>query len=262
VIFDSHCHLDPETYGGDAGVDEVIATAVAAGVSRMLTVGSGYGDGTAARAVAVAKRHPGVVWASVGLHPHDAELLDDSLVDHLSTLAAEPEVVAYGEIGLDFYYDNAPQDVQRTTFIRQIHMARDLKLPIIIHDRDSQGECLQILKDEGAFEGAGVLYHCYGGDVAHMEQVIAAGGYISIPGVVTFKKAQDTQDAAAACREDRLLVETDSPFLTPHPLRGRRNEPCHVALTLEAVALLRGVPTMELAEVTTANTLRFFGIGS
>jgi TatD DNase family protein len=260
MIFDSHCHLDPETYGGDTGVDEVVATAVAAGVTRMLTVGSGYGDGTAARAVAVAKRHPGVVWASVGLHPHDAELLDDALVHKLNTLAQEPEVVAYGEIGLDYYYDNAPREIQRAAFVRQIHMALALNLPIIIHDRDSGGECLATLKQEGAFEGAGVLYHCYGGNVEHMHQVVAAGGFISIPGVVTFKKAQDTQDAAKACPADRLLVETDSPFLTPAPLRGRRNEPCHVALTLDAVAKLRGTPSLELAKITTANTLAFFGI--
>jgi len=262
MIFDSHCHLDPETYGGHKGVDEVVATAVAAGVTRMLTVGSGYGDGTAARAVEVAKRHPGVVWASVGLHSHDAELLDEELTAHLSQLAQEPEVVAYGEIGLDFYYDNAPRAVQRAAFVQQIQLALQLELPIIIHDRDSQGECLQILKNEGAFEGCGVLYHCYGGDVAHMHEVVAAGGYISIPGVVTFKKAKDTKEAAEACPEERLLVETDSPFLTPVPLRGRRNEPCHVALTLEAVAELRGLPTMELAAITTANTLRFFGISA
>ena len=258
MIFDSHCHLDPQTYGGDDGVDEVIHTAVAAGVSRMLTVGSGYGDGTADRAVAVARRHPGVVWASVGLHPHDAELLDSALLAHLTRLAREPEVVAFGEMGLDFYYDNAPRETQRSAFIQQIHAALTLDLPIIIHDRDSDGECLEILLAEGAFEGAGVLYHCYAGDVEHMEKVVASGGYISIPGVVTFKKAEHTQRSAAACPADRLLVETDAPFLTPAPLRGRRNEPCHVALTLEAVAQLRGVTTTELAELTTANANRLF----
>ena len=155
-------------------------------------------------------------------------------------------------------YDNAPRDIQRSAFIRQIHAALELNLPIIIHDRDSNGECLEILKKEGAFGGAGVLYHCYAGDVAHMQEVVASGGYISIPGVVTFKKATDTQLSAAACPAERLLVETDSPFLTPAPLRGRRNEPCHVALTLEAVAQLRGVPVEELAEITTANANRLF----
>jgi TatD DNase family protein len=226
----------------------------------MLTVGSGYGDGTAARAVAVAKRHPNVVWASVGMHPHDASMLDDETLQTLKSLAAEDEVVAFGEIGLDFYYDNSPRDIQRTAFLRQIEAALELNLPIIIHDRDSEGECLEMLKTQGAFEGAGVLYHCFAGDVAHMNQVVDAGGYVSIPGVVTFKKAKDTQAVATECPANRLLVETDSPFLTPAPLRGRRNEPCHVALTLEAVAELRGQATDELAKVTTANAMRLFRI--
>jgi len=262
VIFDSHCHLDPETYGGDQGVDNVIATAVAAGVTRMLTVGSGYGDGTAERAVVVAKRHPNVVWASVGMHPHDASMLDSKALETLKTLAKEKEVVAFGEIGLDFYYDNSPRDIQRDAFRRQIQAALELQLPIIIHDRDSDGECLKILREDGAFEGAGVLYHCFASDVCHMQHVVDAGGYISIPGVVTFKKAHDTQAVASACPEERLLIETDAPFLTPAPLRGRKNEPCHVALTLEAVAKLRNQSPQKLAKITTENALRLFQIST
>jgi len=260
VIFDSHCHLDPQTYGGDEGVDEVIATAVAAGVTRMLTVGSGYGEGTAARAVDVATRHPGVVWASVGLHPHDANLLNDKVANELSQLAENPVVVAYGEIGLDFYYDNSPREIQRKAFVRQIQMAQDLRLPIIIHDRDSDGECLEILKQEGAFQSAGVLYHCYASDVAHMYEVVEAGGHISIPGVVTFKKSDLTRAVAKEVPLDRLHVETDAPFLTPIPLRGRRNEPCHVAMTLDYIADLRGTEPKELAKQCTQNSMRFFGI--
>ena len=240
MIFDSHCHLDPRTYGGADGVDEVVSTAVAAGVTRMLTVGSGYGDGTADRAVVVAKRHPGVVWASVGLHPHDAELLDDALLDHLTSLAQEPEVVAFGEMGLDFYYDNAPRDVQRSAFIRQIHTALALDLPIIIHDRDSQGECLEILRNEGAFGGAGALPLLRWCRCPH-GKVVEAGAYISIPGC-DFQEPK-TPSLSAACPDDRLLVETDSPFLTPAPLRGRRNEPCHVALT-PRLCRLRASPWM------------------
>jgi len=260
MIFDSHCHLDPQTYGGDSGVDEVIATAVAAGVTRMLTVGSGYGEGSAARAVDVASRHPGVVWASVGLHPHDASLLTDHVASELYELAQQPVVVAYGEIGLDFYYDNSPREIQRQAFVRQIHMAQELNLPIIIHDRDSAGECLEILKKEGAFEAAGVLYHCYASDVEHMHEVVEAGGHISIPGVVTFKKSDLTRAVARAVPSDRLHVETDAPFLTPVPLRGRRNEPCHVALTLDYIAQLRELEPSELAEQCTQNSMRFFGI--
>ncbi|MCB9765509.1 MAG: TatD family hydrolase [Alphaproteobacteria bacterium] len=259
MIFDSHCHLDPRTYGGDAGVDAVIATAKAAGVTRMLTVGAGYGDGTAARAVAVARRHEGV-WASVGVHPHDASTLDDAAMEALVALALDPEVVAWGEVGLDFYYDNAPRDVQRDALRRQIRVALELELPLILHDRDSEGETLEILKDEGAFHGAGVLYHCYAGDVPQMRELVALGGYVSIPGTVTWRKAEQTRDVVRAAPPDRLLVETDAPFLTPEPLRGRRNEPCHVALTVDCVAAVMGRPRDEVARLTTENACRFFGI--
>jgi TatD DNase family protein len=260
VIFDSHCHLDPETYGGDAGVDAVVATATAAGVSRMLTVGSGYGEGTARRAVEVASRHPGVVWASVGVHPHDARHWSDELEAELRALARESTVVAWGEIGLDFYYDNSPRDIQRTVLREQIRIGLELELPLIIHDRDSGEETFKILEDSGAFEGRAVLYHCFAGDTLHMRQVVDAGGFISIPGTVTWRKTAQTQDVARVVPLDRLLVETDSPFLTPEPLRGRRNEPCHVALTLDRVAEIRGVSPESLARATTANACRVFGL--
>lgn len=258
-LFDSHCHLDPETFGGDAGVDAVIATARAAGVGRMLTVGSGYGDGSAARAVAVAERHPDV-WASVGVHPHDAKVWTDPVEAGLVALAANPRVIAWGEVGLDFFYDSSPRDVQRRVLRRQIRIALSLSLPLIIHDRDSEGETLEVLQDEGAFEGAGVLYHCYAGDVPAMERLVAAGGYLSIPGVVTYKKSHDTRAVAIAAPLDRILIETDAPFLTPEPLRGRRNEPCHVGLTADAVARLRGLDFQDLAAATCENACRFFGL--
>ncbi|MCP4804337.1 MAG: TatD family hydrolase [Proteobacteria bacterium] len=258
MIFDSHCHLDPNTYGGDAGVDAVVETARAAGVTRMLTVGAGYGHGTAARSVAVAERHEGI-WASVGVHPHDAALLDDTGWDELRGLAARPKVVAWGEIGLDFFYDHSPRDTQRRVFREQIRVARDLDLPIIIHDRDSDGECLRVLDEEGAFEG-GVLYHCYAGDVAQMEELVGRGAVISIPGVVTYKKAAEMQAVAAQVPGHAYLVETDAPFLTPEPLRGRRNEPCHTALTVDAVARLRQVDAATVARETWENASRFFGL--
>jgi TatD DNase family protein len=257
LLFDSHCHLDPETYGGDAGVDAVIATARAAGVGRMLTVGSGYGDGSAARAVAVARRHPDV-WASVGVHPHDADVWTETVEAGLIALAADPRVVAWGEIGLDFFYDNSPRDVQRRVLRRQIQIGLALDLPLIIHDRDSEGETFDVLVDEGAFDGAGVLYHCYAGDLVFMRTLVDAGGYLSIPGVVTYKKSLDTQAVAAEVPLDRVLVETDAPFLTPEPLRGRRNEPCHVGLTADAVARLRGMDFEDLATATSENARRFF----
>ncbi|MCB9743281.1 MAG: TatD family hydrolase [Alphaproteobacteria bacterium] len=259
MIFDSHCHLDPRTYGGDAGVDAVVATARAAGVRYMLTVGSGYGDGSAERAVAVAKRHEGV-WASVGMHPHDAKELDEAVHARLVELAAEPEVVAWGEIGLDFFYDNSPRDQQREALRWQIRTALALDLPIIIHDRDSFGETQAILEEEGAYEGAGVLYHCYAGGPDRMRRICELGGYISIPGTVTWSREEVLRGIAAEVPLDRMLVETDAPFLTPEPLRGCKNEPCHVALTLDFIAGLRGMRREELAWATTANTCRLFRI--
>lgn len=260
MIFDSHCHLDPETYGGDAGVDAVVATARLAGVEKMLTVGSGYGDGTAHKAVDVARRHPGVVWASVGVHPHDARHWSDNLEAELRALATEDCVVAWGEIGLDFYYDNSPRDIQRTVLREQIRIGLELALPLIIHDRDSDEETFQILQESGAFEGKAVLYHCFAGDTLHMREVVDAGGFISIPGTVTWRKAAQTQDVAKVVPLEHLLVETDSPFLTPEPLRGRRNEPCHVALTLDRIAEIRGLSPESLAKATTANACRVFGL--
>lgn len=259
MIFDSHCHLDSRSYGGDAGVDEVIATARAAGVSRMLTVGAGYGDGSAQRAVEVARRHPGV-WASVGIHPHDARTLTDEVLAALRALTTDPKVRAWGEIGLDFFYDLSEREVQRAAFRRQIRTALELRLPIIIHDRDSAGETLDILREEQAFDGAGVLYHCYAGDVDAMREIVSLGGLISIPGTLTFRRSETTREVARLAPLHALLVETDAPFLTPEPLRGRRNEPCHIALTVDALAELRGMDRGELCAVTTENACRFFQV--
>ncbi len=255
-MIDSHCHLDPTVFSGDEGVDAVVARAVAAGVSHMLTVGSGYGFDSADRALAVARRHANVR-CSVGLHPHDAAEFTPERFDALLALAACPEVLALGEMGLDYHYDRAPRDVQRHAFRQQLRAARELALPVIIHDRESGGETLAILRDEDAF-ATGVLYHCYTGNVEQMEEIVAAGGLISIPGIVTFKNSADMQAVAAAVPVDRLLVETDSPFLAPVPHRGRKNEPAFVRFTLARVAELRSADPEELERQTDENTRRFF----
>ncbi|MDP2309024.1 MAG: TatD family hydrolase [Pseudomonadota bacterium] len=257
MLIDSHCHLDPTVFGGDAGVDEAIARARAAGVDRMITIGSGYGFESAGRALAVARRHPDVLRATVGLHPHDAKLATDDTLAELYAMADAPEVVALGEMGLDFHYDSSPRDEQRRVFRAQLAAARERQLPVIIHDRDSAGETLAVLDDEGAWEG-GVLYHCYTGDVAAMEAIVSRGGYISIPGIVTFKNGDVMREVAARVPADRLLLETDSPFLTPIPFRGRRNEPAYVAYVAQKVAEVRGADVAELSEQAAANTRRFF----
>ena len=259
-LFDSHCHLDVDAYEDDAGVDAAVQRAREAGVQRMLTIGAGYGLVGARRAVGVAERHDDV-WASVGVHPHDAKAWTPEEWDGMEALAAHPRVVAIGEIGLDFHYDNSPRDTQRAVFRHQIRSAKALGLPVIIHDRDSEGETYDILDEESAWDGRGVVVHCFTGDVSTMERVVHSGGYISIPGIVTFKNAAMMRDVAAQVPLDRFFIETDSPFLTPAPFRGKRNEPARVGLVAEKVAQLRGLTSEVVAQTTYANASRFFGIG-
>ena len=227
----------------------------------MLAIGSGYGFNSADRAVKVAKRHPDV-WASVGLHPHDAESWTEEKWSHLESLAGDPKVVALGEMGLDFHYDNSPRPIQRRVFRHQIRRACELSKPIIIHDRDSAGETMAILDEEDAWAGCGVVYHCFTGSVATMKEIVERGGYISIPGIVTFKNAGDMRDVATQVPMDRFFIETDSPFLTPVPFRGKRNEPARVGLVAEKIAELRGIESSEVAEQTWKNASQFFGLAN
>jgi TatD DNase family protein len=262
VFTDSHCHLDPDVYGGDAGVDAAVARAREAGVTRMITIGSGYEPACLERAAAVAERHADV-WFTAGVHPHDAKHWTDAVAARIVALAAHPRCVGIGEMGLDFHYDNSPRDVQREVLRVQLRLAKSLRKPIVIHDRDSEGETLQILREEGCFPGQGgpgVLYHCFTGDRPAMRQIVGDGGYVSIPGIVTFKTAAEMQAVAAEAPLDRLLVETDSPFLTPVPFRGQKNEPARVALVAKKVAELRGIEVDVLATAATANTMAFFRI--
>jgi TatD DNase family protein len=249
-------------YGGDAGVDAVVARAAAAGVSRLVTIGSGYELPCALRAAAVAERHANV-WFTVGLHPHDAKHWGPEAKDALVQLASRPKCVGLGEMGLDFHYDHSPRDVQRQGFREQIRLACELGLPIVIHDRESDGETLRILVDEHAFPpdgGPGVLFHCYTGDVVAMQDIVERGGWVSIPGIVTFKNALLMRQVATQIPLDRLLIETDSPFLTPVPFRGQKNEPAHVVKVAEAIARLRDLAVEAIAAATTDNAARFFGL--
>ena len=206
----------------------------------------------------VAERHEGV-WFTAGVHPHDASRWEADVEAALRALVGHPRLVALGEMGLDFHYDLSPREAQRAVFRAQIRLALEVGLPIVIHDRSSEGETLRILEEEGAFAGR-VLYHCYTGDRAHMRAIVANGGYVSIPGIVTFKNADETRAVAAEVPAERLLVETDSPFLAPVPFRGKKNEPALVRVVADAVAELRGIAPEELAALTTANALRFYGI--
>lgn len=257
-LIDSHCHLDTRVWEDDAGVDAVVARAHASGVSHMVAIGSGYGFESANRAHAVASRHTAVL-ASAGLHPHDArEFTDERLADMLGLRSRGAGIVALGEMGLDYHYDYSPREEQRVAFRAQLAAARELGMPVIIHDRDSGGETLEILDAMGAWQ-TGVLFHCYTGDTAYMEAIVARGGYISIPGIVTFKNGDVMREVAAKTPADRLLIETDSPFLTPVPFRGQKNEPAFVGFVAARVAEVRGTTPEAVAVLAAENTRRFFG---
>src|SRR5688500_18633148 len=258
TLIDSHCHLDGEAFDGDR--DEVVERARDAGVAAMLNVGTGDPrTDDFRRAVAVAEKYENV-FASVGVHPHDAKLYDDKAEEHLIGLVGSSEtVIAWGEIGLDFYYDDSPRDVQVEIFRRQIRTARELDLPIIIHSREADDETVEILTEECSYpEFRGGIMHCFGGSPKMAEDLMAIGFIISFAGNVTFKKAENLRDSARAVPIDKMLVETDCPFLTPVPFRGKRNEPSYVAHTAAFLADLKNVPVKEFAKQTTANFINFF----
>lgn len=261
IFVDSHCHIDGEQFDNDR--DEVVERASAAGVKAMLNVGTGDPhSGEIQRAVAIAERYQNV-FASVGVHPHDAKLYDDEAERRLVELTQSSKVVAWGEIGLDFYYDHSPRDIQVEVFRRQARKALALGLPIIVHSRDANDETVGLLRDECSgpnFRG-GVM-HCFSGTPEMAEALLEIGFFISFAGNVTFKKADNLRDAARVVPLDRLLIETDCPFLTPVPFRGRRNEPEYVVHTAAFLSELLGIELGELAEATTANFIKLFRLES
>jgi TatD DNase family protein len=261
ILVDSHCHIDGEAFDSDR--DEVVKRAREAGVAAMLNIGTGDPHSNDFRkAVEVAERYENV-FASVGVHPHDAKLYDDQAEEHLVKLAGSEKVIAWGEIGLDYYYDHSPRDVQREVFRTQIAKARELGLPIIVHSRDADEETVEILRGEygeGNDDLPTGIMHCFGGTAQMAAELLPLGFMISFAGNVTFKKAENLRDAAKVVPLDRLLVETDCPFLTPVPLRGKRNEPSYVVHTARFLAELYGVEFEALANQTTKNFLRFFAL--
>jgi len=258
MLIDSHCHIDGEAFDNDR--DDVVQRAREAGIGAMLNVGTGDPKSNDFRkAVAVAEKYQDV-FASVGVHPHDAKLYDDKAEAHLVDLAKSEKVIAWGEIGLDYYYDHSPREVQRDAFRRQIQTARRLSLPIIIHSRDADDETVDILTDECSWNGFRGIMHCFGGTPAMAEALIPLGFLISFAGNVTFKKAENLRDAAKVVPLDKLLVETDCPFLTPIPFRGKRNEPAYVEHTARFLAQYKGVEFETFAEQTTRNFLKFFDL--
>lgn len=263
MFIDSHCHIDGPEY--DADRDEVIARAREAAVTTMLNVGTGDPhSGAIDRAVDLAEKHEGI-YAAVGVHPHDAKLFDGEAERRLIDLARQSKrVIAWGEIGLDYHYDHSPRDVQREVFRRQLRITRELDLPVVIHSREADDETINIVRDELSGyakyrERAGVL-HCFGGSLAMAQKAIELGFFISFAGNLTFKKAEDLRDVARQLPLDRLLIETDCPYLTPVPFRGRRNEPARVVETARCLAEIHGKELEEVGRMTSENFGRLFRV--
>jgi TatD DNase family protein len=257
-LIDSHCHLDEARFAADR--DAVVARAIAAGVTRMITIGASDGLRANTDALALAAR-AATVFATVGVHPHDAGLVTPAVIDTISRLAAAPKVVAIGETGLDYFYDNAPRIAQQEAFRQFIGLARRLGLPLVVHLRDAFADALAIMRDEKAAEMGGVI-HCFSGDRAAARALLDLGFDLSFSGVVTFKNAEELRAVARMVPADRFLVETDAPFLTPVPHRGKRNEPAYVLFTAAAVAAARQQPLDEVATLASANTARRFRLPS
>ncbi len=254
MLIDVHAHLEMPDFRSD--LEEVIQRAKQAGVEYIFTVGTEEQDWK--RAVEIAQSYPSV-YAVLGVHPHNASEFDDRAILLLKELCRSEKVKAYGEIGLDFYRDLSPRDVQVKSFRQQIEVAKELKLPIVVHDRDAHTEILEILKSQKAEECGGIL-HCFSGDYEMASACIEMGFCISIPGTITFKNAEKLQEVVRRLPLESLLVETDAPFLTPVPFRGRRNEPSFVRYTAEKIASLKNVSFEELADATTRNARRLYGL--
>lgn len=257
MIVDSHCHVSTPRYDEDRA--EVLERARAAGLVALIDVGCDLASSEAS--LALAEAEPELVYATAGLHPHEAKHWDEQTAERLRALAAHPRVLAIGECGLDYFYDHSPRDVQREVFRRQLDLARELDLPVVLHIRDAYEEAFQIMDHAGAGEGATLrgVAHCFTGNARQALGFVERGFGVSFTGVVTFKKAQDVQEAAQAIPLDQLLVETDCPYMSPVPLRGKRCEPSFVVHTARKIAELRGVAEDELFAATARNAARVFG---
>ncbi|MEW4286626.1 TatD family hydrolase [Priestia koreensis] len=254
MLFDTHVHLNAEQY--DEDLQEVIDRALDAGVQNMVVVG--FDEETINKAMELVERYD-FLYASVGWHPVDAIDMTDEHLAWLEELAAHPKVVALGEMGLDYHWDKSPKDVQKEVFRKQIRLARKVKLPIIIHNRDATEDVVEILSEENVKEVGGIM-HCFTGSLEVAKQCMNMNMYISYGGPVTFKNAKKPKEVVVDIPLDRLLIETDCPYLTPHPHRGKRNEPGYVSLVAEQIAELRGISYEELAVKTTENAKKLFGI--
>jgi TatD DNase family protein len=267
MFIDSHAHLEGKRYDSDR--DETLARAKQAGVEAYLAIGNGEGPDTADCAIQLAEKYNGrpdrpEIWASVGIHPHEAALANDAAYAKLEEWSRHPRVIAWGEIGLDYFYDHSPRDVQKAVFLRQMELAKAAKLPIIIHCRPSDNsenawdDCLGLIAENWVSTGLGGILHCFTGTVSHAQRGLDLGFMISFAGNITFPKAQNIRDAAKLVPLDRMLIETDSPYLAPIPHRGKRNEPAFVVETARQLGALCGLAAEDIGRHTTENFCKFF----
>ncbi len=253
MLVDAHCHLEPEDF---PDVDAVIARARAAGVARAVVVGQFRAPGDFGHALEISAAHPEFLVPTLGIHPHQAAGATEADFDWLAAACARAEVRAVGEAGLDYYYDRSPRDVQAAVFERQAALARALQKPLVVHVREAHEDCDALLGAERISRG---VIHCFTGDVAAARRYLDRGFHLSISGVITYRKTEPLAEAVRFAPLERLLVETDSPFLAPVPYRGRPNEPALVVETARKVAALKGLPFEEVARATTANAAALFG---
>ncbi|MGO9832531.1 MAG: TatD family hydrolase [Myxococcaceae bacterium] len=252
-LVDAHCHLEPADF---PDVDAVLARAAAAGVVQAVAIGQFHGPGNWGQALAVARARPTQLVATLGIHPHEASRAGAEDMAALAELAASAEVVAVGEAGLDYYYDRSPREVQARVFGAQAALAKQLGKPLVVHVRDAHPECAAILAAENLSVG---VIHCFTGDVRAARSYLDLGFHLSVSGVVTYKKTEALAEAIRFAPLERLMVETDSPYLAPVPHRGKKNEPAFVVETARRVAELKGIPLEALAETTSTNAARLFG---
>lgn len=263
MYVDSHAHLDGTQFDPDR--DEVIARAREAGVRTMVAIGNGDGPAEVDCGIRLAEKYD-FIYATLGIHPHEARLADEAAYQKMERLAQNPKVIAWGEVGLDYFYDHSPREVQKEVFARQMELAAAAKLPIVIHCRPSDGsdnawaDCLALIREQWAPKGLGGILHCFTGTGAQAKSSLDMGFMISFAGNVTFPKAQQIRDAAMEVPLDRMLIETDCPFLAPVPNRGKRNEPAFVKETAKKLGELRGMTADEIGGQTSKNFYNFFGL--
>ena len=258
MFIDSHAHIDGPEFDPDR--DGIIERAKAAGVSVILNVGTGDPhSGAFERAVALGQKHDSI-YTTIGTHPHDARLYDDNAEEKIKTLVQSQRVLAWGEIGLDFHYDNSPRDVQVEVFKRQLRAARECDLPVVIHTREAESETIEILKTDYGDANRRGIFHCFSGSKDLAQRGLELGFMISFSGIITFKKAEELRAVAREVPLDRLLIETDCPYLAPIPYRGKRNEPSYVVEVARCLAGIHGVNIDEIGRVTSENFRSFFKI--